>query len=74
MIDLKRASKVDETKVVCPVLVIAGSKDRIVPASVVRKVAQKYMPVTTYREFKDHAHWVVGTGLARGRYFCDESA
>lgn len=60
MIDSKRASKVDEEKVVCPVLVIAGSKDRIVPASVVRQVAQKYKQVTTYREFKDHAHWVVG--------------
>jgi pimeloyl-ACP methyl ester carboxylesterase len=50
---------VDETKVTCPVLVVAGAKDRITPASVVKKVADKYSQAT-YKEFPDHAHWVVG--------------
>jgi len=58
--DKKGASKVDERKVGCPVLVIAGSKDNITPASVVRKVADKYRAVSTYREFPNHAHWVIG--------------
>ncbi len=58
--DPKGASKVDGKKVSCPVLVIAGSQDKITPASVVRKVADKYSSVSTYREFPNHAHWVVG--------------
>jgi pimeloyl-ACP methyl ester carboxylesterase len=58
--DSKRASRVDESKVACPVLVVAGAEDRITPASVVRKVARKYQAVATHREFANHAHWVVG--------------
>lgn len=50
----------DEKKVTCPVLVIAGSEDRITPASVVKKVHKKYGNVSTYRELSGHAHWVVG--------------
>jgi pimeloyl-ACP methyl ester carboxylesterase len=58
--DPKAASKVDEKKVSCPVLVISGSKDKITPASVVRKVADKYKAASTYKEFPNHAHWVIG--------------
>jgi pimeloyl-ACP methyl ester carboxylesterase len=58
-IESRAASRVDEAKVVCPVLVVAGSQDRITPASVVRKVADKYKSVSTYKEFINHAHWVV---------------
>ncbi|GAI51532.1 unnamed protein product [marine sediment metagenome] len=59
-LDPKGAAKVDESKITCPVLVIAGAQDRITPASVVRKVADKYKAVSTYREFANHAHWVIG--------------
>jgi pimeloyl-ACP methyl ester carboxylesterase len=59
LFDSKKASKVDETKVTCPVLVIAGAEDRITPAKVVRQVAKKYKAVSTYKEFENHAHWVV---------------
>jgi pimeloyl-ACP methyl ester carboxylesterase len=56
--DRHKASKVDETKVTCPVLVVAGKEDRITPASVVKKVAEKYgVPC---KVFDHHAHWVVG--------------
>ena len=41
LFDSKGAARVDESKVTCPVLVIAGEKDRIVPVSVTRKVAEK---------------------------------
>jgi pimeloyl-ACP methyl ester carboxylesterase len=58
--DSKRASRVDESKVTCPVLLIAGAEDRMIPASVVRKIAEKYKAVSTYKEFTNHAHWVVG--------------
>lgn len=59
-LDSKGASKVDESRVTCPVLVVAGAEDRITPASVVRQVAKKYKTVSTYKEFESHAHWVVG--------------
>lgn len=59
-LDPRKASKVDEKKVTCPVLVIAGSQDKITPASVVRNIARKYGTDTTYKEFPNHAHWVVG--------------
>ena len=58
--DPKSASRVDESKMACPVLVVAGSKDRITPASVVQKVARKYQPVSTYKAFDNHAHWIMG--------------
>jgi non-heme chloroperoxidase len=58
--DTKRATKVDESKVNCPVLVIACAEDRIVPPSISRKVAKKYEAVSTYKEFPDHAHWIAG--------------
>jgi len=58
LLDLVNASKVDESKVTCPVLVIAGAEDRITPASVVRKVAEKYRNAT-YKEFPNHAHWIM---------------
>jgi non-heme chloroperoxidase len=57
--DTKGATRVDETKVTCPVLVISGAEDHITPASVVRKVAEKYKPVSSYKNFEKHAHWVI---------------
>ena len=58
--DFKGASKVDETAIQVPVLVIGGGKDRITPAKVVRQVAAKYSATGTYKEFPEHAHWVLG--------------
>lgn len=60
LLDRRRAAQVDESRVVCPILVIGASQDHITPASVVRKVARKYGAVSTYHEFPDHAHWVLG--------------
>ncbi|MGB9736297.1 MAG: alpha/beta hydrolase [bacterium] len=60
LFDRKKAARVDENRVKCPVLVIAGKEDRITPASVVKRVAEKYGSVSTYKEFEHHAHWVVG--------------
>jgi pimeloyl-ACP methyl ester carboxylesterase len=57
--DRNRASEVDASKITCPVLVVGGTQDRIVPASVVRKTARKYRGVATYREYADHAHKVL---------------
>jgi pimeloyl-ACP methyl ester carboxylesterase len=59
LFDRRNAAAVDESKVTCPVLVIGAAEDRITPVSVVRKVAEKYKGVATYKEFAGHAHWVV---------------
>lgn len=58
-LDRRHASRVDATKITCPVLVVGSGLDRITPASVVRRVAKKYRSVATYKEFPNHAHWVV---------------
>jgi len=57
-LDGKKASRVDESKITCPMLVIAGGLDKITPHSVVQKVAEKYRAVSTYRLFDKHSHWV----------------
>jgi len=59
LLDSKKATQVNEKKVKCPVLVIAGAEDHITPASVVRKIHEKYKDVSTYKELSGHAHWVV---------------
>lgn len=59
LLDSKKASKVDESKVTCPVLIIAGSEDKITPASVVRKIADKYQEVAVYKEFAHHGHAIL---------------
>lgn len=58
LFDKTRATEVDESKITCPVLVIAGQEDRITPPSLSRKVAKKYG--ASYKEFPNHAHWVIG--------------
>ena len=59
-LDFRGAARVDEKKISCPMLVVGATQDRITPASVVRRVAKKYRDVATYKEFPNHAHWVVG--------------
>lgn len=59
-LDSQRASSVNASKIKCPMLVISGSEDRITPASIVEKIAKKYEPLSTYRSFENHAHWLIG--------------
>ncbi len=59
LLDPNGSSNVGESKVTCPVLVVSAAKDRITPPSVVRKIARKYKG-STYKEFEDRAHWVIG--------------
>jgi pimeloyl-ACP methyl ester carboxylesterase len=57
-LDRRRASEVDARRVTCPVLVVAGGRDRITPEPVVRQVARRYG--APYRVFPEMAHWVIG--------------
>ncbi|MBU1076785.1 MAG: alpha/beta hydrolase [Spirochaetes bacterium] len=58
-LDFKRPTKVDEKKITCPMLIIAGTQDKIVPIAVLRKIAKKYKKVAVYREYSNHAHWTL---------------
>jgi len=60
LFDPSQAARVDASSVTCPVLVVAGHEDRVVPVWALRQVARKYAPVSTYREFEHHAHWLLG--------------
>lgn len=72
-LDPTGASRVDETRVTCPVLIVAGSKDRMTPAAVIRKIHSKYQTVATYKEFERHGHWLIGEqGWEKtAEYVCD---
>lgn len=59
MFDRRRATEAVTDAVRCPMLVIGAKRDRTTPASVVRKVARRYGPRATYREFPDNGHWVL---------------
>ncbi|NOZ93161.1 MAG: alpha/beta hydrolase [Acidobacteria bacterium] len=56
--DRRHATRVDPAAVTCPVLVVAGGRDRATPAFAVRKVAKRY-PTASYHELPDQAHWVL---------------
>jgi pimeloyl-ACP methyl ester carboxylesterase len=58
-LDGKKAASVDEKKVTCPVLVIAAANDKITPPAIIKKIAEKYRHVSTYKEFAGHDHWLV---------------
>jgi pimeloyl-ACP methyl ester carboxylesterase len=57
--DVTAASKVDESKLTCSMLVVAGSQDRLTPVSGIRRVVKKYKTVSTYKEFENHTHWIM---------------
>jgi len=53
-----KGAQVDASKLTCPLLVISGSQDKIIPAKVIRKIAKRY-DNCTYKEYKEHAHWTI---------------
>lgn len=53
-----KGAQVDPAKLTCPLFVMAGSEDRITPAAVVKKVAERYR-ADVYMELGGHAHWVI---------------
>jgi pimeloyl-ACP methyl ester carboxylesterase len=59
-LDMRRASEVDGRKVTCPVLLIAGSEDRINPPGTVKRVAALYGERAQYEKMPGMSHWLVG--------------
>lgn len=60
VLDRLRAAAVPKGPLPCPALVIGARKDRIVPAAVVRRTAERYGESARYLELPHHAHWVLG--------------
>jgi pimeloyl-ACP methyl ester carboxylesterase len=60
LLDTQKAARVPAQNVQCPVLVIGASEDRVTPVSSVRKIAARYGALAQYKEFTDHAHWLIG--------------
>lgn len=56
-LNLRRTNAVDKGAVHCPILAVAGKKDRIVPVAVSRRLARWYGAALTYWEYPEHAHW-----------------
>lgn len=60
LFDSRRAAAVDASAITCPVLLVAGRDDRMTPVPVIRRIAERYSDVATYKEFENHAHWLIG--------------
>jgi non-heme chloroperoxidase len=59
-LDFKRATQIDPRDVTCPVLCLAGAKDRVNPPATVRRVATRYGGRARYEELAGHSHWLIG--------------
>jgi pimeloyl-ACP methyl ester carboxylesterase len=40
-------------------MIIVGKEDRANTVKVVRRIAEKYQSVTSYKELDHHAHWLL---------------
>ncbi len=56
-LDRRRATEVPAEEVRCPVLVLTGGRDRVLPPGLVRRVAARY-PQASFRVFPRLGHWL----------------
>jgi len=62
----KRPTRVDESKINCPIFIISGDKDRITTAKIQYKMKEKYGDKATLRMIPGACHWTLG-----GTYFSE---
>lgn len=60
MLDRHKTTFVEPRHVTCPMLCLAGGKDRIVSPATVRRVARRYGGRARYENLADHGHWLLG--------------
>lgn len=60
MLDGSRATHVDPRAVVCPILCVAGARDRVNSPSTVRQIARRYGGRARFEIAPDHSHWLLG--------------
>ena len=58
--DEKRATFVDPRAIACPILCIAGERDRVNSPGTVKSVATRYRGRARYEELPGHSHWLIG--------------
>ncbi|MBT3371402.1 MAG: alpha/beta hydrolase [Rhodospirillaceae bacterium] len=59
MFDRGRASYVNPVMVDCPILAVAGGRDKVISPAAVHNVADKYLDQATYLEFEDMGHMLL---------------
>ncbi|MDP6692012.1 MAG: alpha/beta hydrolase [Alphaproteobacteria bacterium] len=59
MFDRGRASHVNPVMVDCPILAVAGGRDKVISPATVRSVADRYPEQATYLEFEDMGHMLL---------------
>lgn len=60
-LDASMASAAPVYKIAAPVLALAGGRDRVNPASTVRRIANRFPAgQCAYREFPEMSHWLIG--------------
>lgn len=59
-----RRVEVDPRRIPCPVLVVGGAEDRVVPAASLRETAQRLG--ADFKEYPTHGHWIMGEGGGEG--------
>jgi pimeloyl-ACP methyl ester carboxylesterase len=60
MLDPLQTTFVDQRSVTCPILCVAGGRDRIVSPGTVRRVAQRYGGRSRYELLPESGHWLIG--------------
>jgi pimeloyl-ACP methyl ester carboxylesterase len=59
-LDSYKTTVVEPRAVTCPILCIAGARDRIVSATTARRIARRYGGRARYELLPDHGHWLHG--------------
>lgn len=59
-LNLAGSNRVQKTRIACPMLALAGGRDRIIPRSVSRGMARWYGSQLDYREYPGQGHWLLG--------------
>jgi pimeloyl-ACP methyl ester carboxylesterase len=59
-LNFARSNRIDKTALRCPVLLLSGARDRIVPAGASRAGARWLGDQALYREYPNAAHWLLG--------------
>jgi pimeloyl-ACP methyl ester carboxylesterase len=58
-LNLVGSNRVDKAKINAPMLYLSGALDRIIPVAASRASARWYGDALTYREYPQHAHWLL---------------
>lgn len=59
-LDLGRATFIDPRAIACPILCIAGARDRVNSPGTVKSVAKRYRGRARYEALEGFSHWLIG--------------